>query len=311
MWQSEYQTADRMLIKEQAIPWPAMDGLSLLDVGCDGGYWCDKAYNDGASYVLGLDRGRVSRGVRIDVPAENRARYPGCHFAEIDLGRQWLEFGKFDVVLMMSMYHHVFTNCPDHRAIWYWLQRHCRGEVIWENPITSKDEVVMMNMPQSLRALYTDIEIMKAATAHFDVEVIGPALHSPTREVWRCKPRAMVPCNVVGEVVSGAGGAAPCWEYGNGRRIAEVERILGARMFPGSLNVRTDFAFDWSSGYYRAQILDVEERGKGLNVAWTPRWCRFYPVLWRDVTAWAFRFEGESYPSNFVELVSPIRLRDV
>jgi hypothetical protein len=38
------------------------------------------------------------------------------------------------------------------------------------------------------------------------------------------------------------------------------------------------------------------------------RWARFYPVMGN---AFAFRFEDESYPDNFVELIAEYLLADV
>ena len=115
----------------------------------------------------------------------------------------------------------------------------------------------------------------------------------------------------VGTVQSGAGGASKAFAYADGRRIAEIERVIGVRPLPGSLNVRLSAPFDWDGApYTRAQILDVVDRSKGLDSEWAPRWGRFYALSVDGIPCWAFRFEGERYPLNFIELIAPVRLRD-
>jgi len=70
--------------------------------------------------------------------------------------------------------------------------------------------------------------------------------------------------------------------------------------------VRTAIPFPWDENYFRAQVLDVADRAKGLDSPWVRRWARFYPVrvVGSDSYAVAFRFEGEDYAPNFVEIVS-------
>jgi hypothetical protein len=50
------------------------------------------------------------------------------------------------------------------------------------------------------------------------------------------------------------------------------------------------------------------DRSLGLDSEWAMRWARFYPVMGN---AFAFRFENESYPDNFVELIAEYLLADV
>jgi CTP-dependent riboflavin kinase len=157
---------------------------------------------------------------------------------------------------------------------------------------------------------FTLQEILQAASFWFDAEYIGPALHEPTREVWRFTALPPAPKVWSGEVRVGAGGASKAFAYADGRRADEIERALGVRPQAGSLNVRLDQDFDWNRAYLRARILDVVDRSAGLESDWQPRWARFYPVTVEGQDAWIFRFEGERYPENFVELISPVHLRD-
>lgn len=315
----DYQTPERMALKRRAIPLPDLAGKRVLDIGCDHGYWSFLAAELGAASVLGIDRNRDVRGVGpVNLVAQNEAiaradaRYRICHFRRLELGRQWHDFSPGDVVLMFSVYHHVFENCGDHASIWYWLHRHCEpgAELLWEGPVDDSDPVVRANVTFENRARYTREQILAAARDLFEAEPIGPALHVPTREVWRFRRREVATEQLLGTIVAGAGGATAAFEYAGGRRIGEIGYALGWRPYPGSLNVRLDQPFDWNDRHYRAEILDVVQRGRGLEVEWSPRWVRFYPLTIDGVDACAMRFEGERYPPDLLELIAPWRLRD-
>lgn len=303
----------------RAVPLPYMLGKSVLDVGTDMGHWAFLAAQQGAARVVGLDRNRDVRGHgRVDLVALNRERaaFEGrdnITFAEINLGRQWHTFGRFDLVLVLSVYHHIFEQCGDHSSVWFWLYRHCAegGQVLWEGPVSDADPVVRANVSDANRPFYVRDEILTAAQEYFEAEYIGPALHEPTREVWRFKPLLLPKRSIAGVMQGGAGGATKAFEHDSGRRIAEMESILGVRPVPGSLNLQLAEPFAWDRGYVRAQVLDVQDRAAGLNSEWAPRWARFYPLSIDEVPAWAFRFEGERYDQRFVELIAPVNLRDV
>lgn len=303
----------------RAVPLPDLRGKSVLDVGCDAGSWCWHAAESGAVDVLGLDRGREVRGRGfVDIVAENRqeASRRGLHhvgFERINLGSQWIEFGRRDVVLVLSVYHHIFEQCGHHAAIWFWLRRHINddGVLLWEGPVDDRDPVVRANVSGDKRAEYTLERILAGAAEYFIAEKIGPALHEPTREVWCFTPKPIVSRFTPATMRDGAGGATPAFEYEGGRRIAEIETILGMRPVAGSLNLSLAAPFDWDRGYFRARVLDVTDRALGLASAWSPRWARFYPLAVNDRSAFAFRFEGEKYDLRFMELIADRKLRDV
>ena len=178
-----------MDLKRRAVPLPDFTGKTVLDVGCDHGYWCKLAADGGATRVLGLDRGRDVRDVGfVDLVERNRAQgWERCEFERINLGKEWTQFGRFDVVLCMSMYHHAHGNCGDHAALWRWLRDHTAdgGVLLWEGPLDTRDGVSARWAGPD----YTREAILSAARLFFDVEEVGPALHEPTREVLRCTPR--------------------------------------------------------------------------------------------------------------------------
>ncbi|MEI9804090.1 MAG: methyltransferase domain-containing protein [Pseudolabrys sp.] len=319
----DYQTPARMGLKRQAVPLPAdLKGKSVLDVGCDMAQWMWLCAERGAARVVGVDRNRDVRGAgHVDLLQRNyneaveRGLTERCNidFRWRNLGKQWMEVpGRFDVVLCLSMYHHWFENCGHHQPIWFWLWRHCKAnaELLWEGPVDDSDPVVRANVSPCNRAAYTRSAILGAASEYFTAEKIGPALHEPTREVWRFRPRAIRRDAVEGEMVDGVGGATKAFKYANGRRIEEIANVIGIEMVPGSLNIRLDSDFDFGRGYYPGEILDVVDRYNGFDSPWAPRRARFYPVTVDGVGALVFRFEGEEYNGRFVELISDCVLRD-
>lgn len=312
----------RMKEKMKAIPIPSLLEKHVLDIGCDFGFWTILASNLGAKHVVGLDRGRPVNGTHVDLIALNRefiSAYPmlkNCFFEGINIGKQWKEWGHFDVIFLFSLYHHIFENCGDHRMIWFWLWRHMAkgGELLWENPIDTTDGVSYGNISKDKHPFYTKELILGAAAEYFKIDYIGPARHEPTRHVYRFTPkfeRSISGYRHIGTMESGAGGATTAFEHAGQRRCKEIHDILGFIPFPGSLNVRLDTAFDYGRDYYRGDILDVKERRLGFESPWEKRSCRFYPVTVNGHSAFAMRFEGEEYPSNFIELIAPIKLRDM
>lgn len=318
-YESDYQTPSRMQAKLDALPKINWSGARVLDVGCEGGWWLRHALENGAAAAVGVDRGRDVRGQGfVNLAAEGRAREDGATYIECEVGRQWPLLAKpgepFDVVLVQSVYHHIY-QCTggDHASIFFWLWQHCSegATLIWEGPTTPMDSVVARHVDPHLRAGYSPEAITEAASRYFSVAYHGAAGHDAGRQVYVMTPLRLPIKAWAGDIVAGAGGATKAFEYQEGARMRDIEKILGARPVPGSLNVEMSEPFNWDSHYYRAQLLDVATRSMGLNSPWVLKWARFYPlVLDEDVDAWAFRFEGEKYPENFVELIAPQKLRD-
>ena len=302
---------------------PEWDGKKVLDIGCDFGFWSFLASQNGA-IVTGIDRSRVVRGLgRINIPELNAATaceydiHKDCTFFSYECGVNYRHLGWFDIVLCMSLYHHIYQNTGgDHEPIWYWLWKQTAGggELIWENPVDSGDPVVRMNVAPEFHEEYNEQAIRKAAGRYFDIVWEGPAIHESTRVVWKMTPkksyREVPPEFYLGEHVSGVGGASKAFEYAGGRRIREIHEVLGIVPLPGSLNVLLEKEFDFDRMYYRTLILDVMDRAKGLDGYWDYRPCRFYPVWMDGVSCFAMRFEGEKYPKNFLEVLSETRLID-
>lgn len=299
---------------------PPFDGQRVLDLGCDMGAWSFLASAGGASEVLGVDRNRNVRGIgEIDLCELNRqsadryVMHRRVRFRRLEMGCQWHDLGHFDLVLMMSVYHHVYQAAGgNHAAVWYWLSRQTAagGVVLWEGPTDCTDPVSGLHISPELRENYNADAILDAASEHFDIAGQAPALHEETRTVFKFIRRASEPQSLFGEVVGTSGGATRCFLHANSRRMLEIHDVLGFVPYPGTLNVQLEQPFDFDIGYYRALLLDVVDRGRGLEGEWAERWCRFYPLKIGGEPAFAMRFEGDRYAGDFLEIVAPCRLRD-
>jgi len=93
-----WQTGDsRSFEKLLALYLPALKGKSLLDVGCNAGFFCGWAAFQGAEKVKGID----SNPAFID---QARLWFEGCSFACMN----WEELGteKYDLILCLSAMHY-------------------------------------------------------------------------------------------------------------------------------------------------------------------------------------------------------------
>ncbi len=179
-----------------------LSGKSLLDVGCHFGFWCFEAANRGASKVVGLDRGGVEStgfkksGITLSgqqvFDMNNRVvnewdRYKNCEFNIINLGKEWKSFGKFDIVMCCSVYHHIYRQA-EHNEIFEWLSKHVKpgGYLLWENPMEKNDNVVKKHIKGDNLKKYNKEAILYSASKYFtDVEYIGPSVFNKTRFVYK------------------------------------------------------------------------------------------------------------------------------
>lgn len=83
--------------KLHALHLPSLEGKTVLDVGCNEGFFCGYAAFQKARYVLGVDKNR-------SFLAKARKYFPQCHFLCLDW--QDLPETKFDVIIFISAIHY-------------------------------------------------------------------------------------------------------------------------------------------------------------------------------------------------------------
>jgi protein-L-isoaspartate O-methyltransferase len=76
-----------------------LSGLSLLDVGCNEGYFCQEAWRRGAMHVVGMDRN--SKFIDQARERDSRTDYRIMDFAEVPSLNE-----RFDVILLLSALHY-------------------------------------------------------------------------------------------------------------------------------------------------------------------------------------------------------------
>jgi SAM-dependent methyltransferase len=108
-YEEEYESFDdRPGFSDSAAKWRALglgplDGLALLDVGCNEGYFVGRARAEGAAFACGFD-------AEPEVIDEARRRFPDAAFVAHDWDEPWAgaipRVGDYDVCLMLSVFHY-------------------------------------------------------------------------------------------------------------------------------------------------------------------------------------------------------------
>jgi CTP-dependent riboflavin kinase len=93
------------------------------------------------------------------------------------------------------------------------------------------------------------------------------------------------------------------------RRGPALSRLLGADLFPGTLNLRLDRPFLWK-GAKPVPVPDALDWGD-LDGDWIESQAMIQPVTLSGVSAWAMRLHRSRAPADLVEVLSEVRLRDV
>lgn len=188
----EYQTSKRMAQKLEVIPLPEdLTGKTVLDLGCDHGWWSKLASDRGAARVLGVDRGRIVRDEGwVDLVDRCRQHgWPRCEFLYTDIGSERPDLGQWDIVLCLALYHHIYAQVGNHEILWRWL-RSCvnpGGVLLWDGPWDTLDAIAAERAATG-GGEYTREAILDAASRYFDVVIVGPAGYRAHRYVLKCLP---------------------------------------------------------------------------------------------------------------------------
>lgn len=257
--------------------------FTVLDLGAAEGYFALRLTRDFGARVVAVDSRQVVRAVEGKVAA--------VRVADVDADAVH-KLGSFDVVLALSFLHHV----PDWRRMLERLDRSFRSRLFIEVPHPGERLRDALNR--------NALPVIDAAVRARGVRRIADTPAVWDRDLTRglyVKERAGLP--VVGEVFGGSGN--------NGRHVPrfvhELEPVLGYRPFPGSLNLRTRWAF--RLGPYAGEFVD-ESRGRGGRRG-------------GDYQLWPARVDGYDGPVHVIrpgerghgryslELWAPDKLRDV
>ena len=83
--------------KWQALRLPKLTGMRVLDIGCNEGYFCNRALEEGAAQAVGVD-------INEQVIEKARKRFPNVEF----YAQTWVQLpdGPFDLILLLSSFHY-------------------------------------------------------------------------------------------------------------------------------------------------------------------------------------------------------------
>ncbi len=169
-------------------------GKSLLDIGCHLGYYCFEATQRGAVRTVGIDRGRKVESLSNLAELNNRAAkqwdvYKNCEFYDTNIGKSWDTYGKFDIILCFSVYHHIYAQALSHDKIFKWFNEHLNdgGYIAWEGPINDRENSIpKIHIPKSHIGHYNEKELFCAARKYFPViQYYGNCLPEKGRYVYK------------------------------------------------------------------------------------------------------------------------------
>jgi SAM-dependent methyltransferase len=209
-----------------------LKGLSVLDLGCNEGYFCGEALRQGARRVVGIDRSR-------EAVERARKRFPDATFLR---GSWWdLPNEQFDVILFLSAIHYE----PRQRALLQKLAGHLTptGTLILECGIVSPGTKTWhaVKRADGVRRypsyLMLRQELLKPYVMRHGGESVPQAGDPVPRFVYHCSLKQPVALLMVG--ASNVGKTSLAFDLGD-RNISlqHTDRLLGS--------VLGDKRYDWS-----------------------------------------------------------------
>ena len=160
--------APRTDMRKTMLPWHLVDGLSVLDLGCNNGYFTREAMKHGAKRAVGVDESNAILGAR-ELAEEEGVK---AEFWQLDLDS--VEFRRhcprFDVVFLLS----VLTHVKDKEEFLNWLDGIVKFILVFES-----------NHGESNKQ---HIELVKKHMYFKNVEYLGPSdIPSKPHYIWVCK----------------------------------------------------------------------------------------------------------------------------
>lgn len=115
-----------------------MTGLSMLDIGCNKGFFCFEAFLRNAEKITGIDV--LQNIIRIlNEITETSECLSNIEFISGGFSEKLKELGLFDIILFSSSYHYVYTDFLSHDRIFKILSDICKDRVIIELPMERDD----------------------------------------------------------------------------------------------------------------------------------------------------------------------------
>lgn len=158
--------------KLTAIDLPKLQGKRFLDLGCNAGFFCVHALNEGASRVVGVDSSPK-------VIALARARHPTVEF--FDTGWDKFPDGEFDVVINLSAIHYAANQIRLIDTVWEHLSVGglfiLEGGMLGEDTLSATDLPVVCWREVGDRVRHLSLRFLQRhALTRFQWRVLGPSI---------------------------------------------------------------------------------------------------------------------------------------
>jgi len=163
-------------------------GKSVLDIGCNKGFFSFECLKRGAERVVGID---VLAPV-IKIMQEISKQDPflkKAEFYERPFDKTIGELGNFDLLIFLSAYHYVYAQLESHDLIFSLLASVCSDSLILELPLEPDDKFAKAALQKKLQGenlnAYNCHAILHAASKYFNsVRYIGNSGFFRTRDIF-------------------------------------------------------------------------------------------------------------------------------
>lgn len=200
-----------------------LNGKSVLDIGCNEGFFCLEAKRRGASYVMGVDKNRTA----IE-SAKKRAKEAGLDIDYLNIDAVQIPDKKFDYIIFLSALHYI----EDPTALFERLKQALApgGTLILECGVSTRPGITIQRVLRSIDdRIFPSFDMLtKVWLADFAVRLIS---NSPDqkgdpipRNVFHCQLRKSNVVLVVGK--GGIGKTVLASQFTNAVRIS-CDEILG------------------------------------------------------------------------------------
>lgn len=165
-----------------------LSGKSVLDIGCNKGFFSFECLRRGANKVVGIDvLPQVIETLQKIVSCSRL--FKGLKFRNMRFGKELVSLGKFDLILFMSCYHYVYGDVQSHSKIFSTLSALCNERVILELPLELDDNFARKFLKTKCQgetlAGYNYHAIMHAASRYFgSVRYIANSGFLRTRDIF-------------------------------------------------------------------------------------------------------------------------------
>ena len=163
-------------------------GKSILDIGCNKGFFSFECLKRGAEKVVGIDVLTPAIKIMQEISKQD-PMLKNVEFHERPFDETIGDLGNFDLLIFLSAYHYVYAQLESHELIFSLLSSVCNDSLILELPLEPDDKFAKAALQKRLKGeklkAYNCHAILHAASEYFDVvRYIGNSGFLRTRDIF-------------------------------------------------------------------------------------------------------------------------------